>query len=270
MELSGVRVPAVAGRFYSSDPVALARELESCLGERAAQPLDVLGVLVPHAGYVYSGAICGRALSAIVVPERVLLVHTKHCAGGGALSLSRHRGWQTPLGEVPADVELTTELARLSSVTASDEPHAREHAAEVVLPFLLSLQPALRVSVLSVGAQGFSAIERAAGQIASVLAQREPVLIVASSDMNHYEDHETTLQKDRRALAALERFDAEGLLLVCEREAITMCGMHATALMLRVCALRGGSKVSLLGHATSAESSGDYSHTVGYASAWIA
>ncbi len=263
-----VRPPAVAGAFYDARPGPLQAELDGYLAEPARPRRSVAGVMVPHAGYVFSGAICGHALAAVEVPERVLLLHTKHHPGGGALSLADYDAWQTPLGAVPCDRELTKALTAVPELSVTNLPHGQEHAAEVVLPFLQRLRPDVRVAVISVGHAPYRVLRRAGVHIAEQLGERE-VLVVASSDMNHYEDHETTLRKDELALAELERFAPAAMLEVCERHDITMCGAAATALMLEITRARGAGAVELLEHDTSAAVSGDSHRTVGYASALV-
>ena len=256
--------------FYDGRPSALEREVRGYLSAPARAPRAVCGVVVPHAGYPYSGAICGRAVASAVVPQRVLILHTKHHPGGGTLALAPYRSWQTPLGEVQADEGLSAGLAELPGVTLSEVPHRQEHAAEVVLPFLQLARADLRVAVISVGHAPYEALCAAGERAARVLADVEgPTLVVISTDMNHYASQAETERKDALALRPLAAFDPAGLLAVCDRHEISMCGVAATVLGLALCRERGATRVELLEHATSAAVSGDYSHVVGYASALI-
>lgn len=265
-----VRMPAVAGKFYTAHPAGLRREVEGYLAQPAAAKRPALGVMVPHAGYIYSGAVCGRALASIEIPERVLLLHTKHQLGGGDLSLATFARWETPLGVAPSDRKLTEALAETIGIQASNLPHYMEHAAEVVLPFLQVLQPKVRPAVISVGRASFAGLRTTALDIAHVIREQgEPVLVIASSDMNHYAEHELTLQKDRLALERMEAFDTQGMLETVERFDITMCGANATALMMEVCRELGATTVEVLEHTTSGPVSGDYNQVVGYASARV-
>lgn len=262
-----VRRPAVAGMFYPGDERGLRREVRKYLGTPARRQ-RVLGVMVPHAGYVYSGALCGRALAGVEIPQTVLILHTKHRPGGAAISLAAFERWQTPLGDVPADRELTDALA--GAIAVSNRPHLQDHAAEVVLPFLQELRPDVRVAVVSVGAAAFGELQRAASAIAAAIkAHSRGVLIVASTDMNHYESHTRTLAKDKHALERLGEFDARGMLEVCEHEDISMCGVAATALMMEACRELGAGGARVLEHTTSGETSGDYDQVVGYATAVV-
>ncbi|MBE7491508.1 MAG: AmmeMemoRadiSam system protein B [Planctomycetes bacterium] len=268
--LETVRHPAVAGRFYTAVPSRLRAEVERYCATPAAPRARAYGVMVPHAGYMYSGAVCGRALASVEIPPLCLILHTKHQLGGGLLSLSQFEQWQTPLGPVAADPGLNAALAAVKGITPSNLPHFGEHAAEVVLPFLQVLRPDVRVAVISVMTAPPDLLQAAArGVAAAVLAQGSDVLLVASSDMNHYADHEETLRKDKLALDRLAEFDADGMLEVCARHDITMCGAHATALMLHACKALGATRVQVLEHTTSGEVSGEYGQVVGYASARV-
>jgi AmmeMemoRadiSam system protein B len=263
-----VRDAAVAGMFYEGRAARLRAEVEGYVARPARPPRSARGVMVPHAGYVFSGAMCGRALASVQVPKSVLILHTKHHPGGGALSLATFERWRTPLGEVPADAALNAALANVPGLTPSNAPHHQEHAAEVVLPFLQVLRPDVEVAVISVGPAPGAVLQQVGEAIAERLQGRD-VLVVASSDMNHYEDHETTLQKDELALAELARFSPERMLDVCERHQISMCGAAATALMLFIARAQGATEVELLEHDTSYAASGDFQRTVGYASARV-
>jgi len=268
--LDTIRQPAVAGRFYTAVPQRLRAEIEGYCAEPAAPKTRAYGVMVPHAGYMYSGRVCGRALASVEIPPLCVILHTKHVLGGGPLSLSQFQQWVTPLGSVPADPTLNRALADVPGITQSNLPHFGEHAAEVVLPFLQVLRPDVRVAIISVMSAPLELIQRAASGLARVvLACNEEVLLIASSDMNHYADHDETIKKDQLALDKLAAFDASAMVETCNQYDITMCGVHATALMLEACRELGASRVEVLEHTTSGEVSGEYGAVVGYASARV-
>ncbi|MCA8912205.1 MAG: AmmeMemoRadiSam system protein B [Planctomycetes bacterium] len=266
-----LRHPHVAGHFYTAVPGRLRSEIEGYLGEPAAAKAKAYGVMVPHAGYLYSGAVCGHALASVEIPGTVLILHTKHQVGGGKFSLAGFREWETPLGKAPVDEQLETALANVDGIDVSNLPHFNEHAAEVVLPFLQVLRPDVKICVISVSHAPYDELLSVADGIAkAVLAHDgDDTLIVASSDMNHYEDHHTTMEKDKLALDKLTEYDTQGMLEVCYSRDISMCGVHATALMLETCRQLGAGKVELLEHTTSGEVSGDMNQVVGYASARV-
>jgi AmmeMemoRadiSam system protein B len=203
--LETIRHPAVAGRFYTAVAKRLRGEIEGFCAEPAAPRTRALGVMVPHAGYMYSGRVCGRALASVEIPPLCLILHTKHQLGGGALSLAQFEQWETPLGAVPVDVDFNAALARAPGVMASNLPHFGEHAAEVVIPFLQVLRPDVRIGVISVMSAPYELIQLAAGGIAKAIKAAGEVLVIASSDLNHYADQETTLLKDKLALDKLSR-----------------------------------------------------------------
>jgi len=270
MQAEETRIPTVAGRFYTAVPQRLRAEVESYIETPAAPRAKAYGVMVPHAGYMYSGAVCGRALASVEIPPVCLLLHTKHQLGGGTLSLAQFRQWDTPLGTMPADAAMTDALREVPGIDASNLPHFGEHAAEVVLPFLQVLRPDVQIAVVSVGrVDAAKAAEIGAAIAGVILRQTTDVLVISSSDMNHYADEETTQVKDKLALEKLEAFDAAGLVDVCERHDITMCGVGATALMLETCRGLGATRVELLEHTTSGQISGDFNQVVGYASARV-
>lgn len=260
----------VAGHFYTAVPEKLRAEIDGYLAEPAAAKAKAYGVVVPHAGYMYSGAVCGRALASVEVPATVLILHTKHQLGGGTFSLAGFREWETPLGKVPVNEKLHEALAAVEGVEVSNLPHFNEHAAEVVLPFLQVINPHVKACIMSVSHGAYSSV-RSVGEATAkaILAIDGDVLVIASSDMNHYEDHQTTIEKDQLALDKLAAYDGEGMLEVCIARDISMCGVHATALMLETCEALGASKVELLEHTTSGQISGDMNQVVGYASARV-
>ncbi len=263
------RQAAVSGMFYPGDAARLRREIEGYIAKAAKPRARAFGVMVPHAGYVYSGAICGRALASVSIPLRVLILHTKHQAGGGVISLAGFDAWQTPLGDVMADEELNAALAKVPGVTCTNVPHTRDHAAEVVLPFLQVLNPEVQVAVLSVGVFETASLTEVGASLAAAIESAGGALMVASSDMNHYDSHEVTLAKDELALKQLAAFEPLEMLRVCEQEDVSMCGAYATALMLTAAKQLGASRVELLEHTTSGPTSGDYDQVVGYASARV-
>ena len=265
--LETTRIPVVAGHFYTAVPQRLRDEVLRYTSNPAAARAKAYGVMVPHAGYVYSGAVCGRALASVEIPGTVLILHTKHQLGGGTLSLAEFKQWQTPLGVLPVDTELNKSLAAVPGIDVSSHPHFQEHAAEVVLPFLQVLNPAVKASVISVSHAPFEALQAVADGIAkAILGHAGDVLVIASSDLNHYEDQQLTLQKDQFVLDKLAAFDARGMLDVCYQRDVSMCGAHATTLMLQTCKALGASRVEVLEHTTSGDVSGDMHQVVGYAS----
>jgi MEMO1 family protein len=261
-----VRSPAVSGRFYPADPRELARRVDDCTKD-AGQKISALGCVVPHAGYVYSGHVAGAVYGALNLPARVILLGPRHFPWGEPLAILSEGSWRTPLGEAPVDGELATELKRACGLLREDEAaHLSEHSLEVQLPFLQRLIKTFRFVPIVLGTDRYPALEELGRAVARVLAaQAEPVLLVASSDMNHYESDEITRAKDRKAIEKILEFDARGLYDTVRREGITMCGYGAAVVLLTAARELGGERAELVRYATSGDVTGDRAEVVGYA-----
>ena len=200
-----LRHPAVAGRFYPGDPDDLRAEALSYLSQANSTnqaPVRAVGCIAPHAGYMYSGHVAGAVFARVEVPKRCIVLCPNHTGMGRALAMMSEGAWETPLGEVPIDAELAGALKqRFPALQEDSAAHRAEHAAEVELPFLLLRQPKLRFVPIALGTGQFEVLEQLGKALAEVIAaQNDPVLIVASSDMNHYESDAVTRVKDHRAI----------------------------------------------------------------------
>lgn len=261
-----VRPAAVAGKFYPQDPKKLAASVRSYMVSDE-RPETVLGCIVPHAGYMYSGHVAGAVYARIHVSQRCIVLCPNHTGMGTPLSVMSRGSWQTPLGHVEIDAELADALVR-SFPLLSDEPsaHKVEHAIEVQLPFLQTLRSGIRFVPIALGTRQFDALEGLGFAIAEVLASiDESVLVVASSDMNHYESDPVTRVKDERAIEQILELDARGLYDVVMQEEVSMCGFGPTVAMLTAARKRGATRADLVKYATSGDVSGDRQMVVGYA-----
>lgn len=276
-----VREPAVAGTFYP----ARAAEVDQALARLFAgvTPADrpAVGVVCPHAGWIYSGALAARTLAAVKVPPRVIVLCPNHTGRGAAIAVSRASAWRTPGGEVPVDGPLAAAIldeltvAGVRGASGDERAHAREHAIEVQLPLLRARQPDLQLTAIVVGhldGRECGALGRAIAAAAARLGLcwGKDVMVLASSDMNHYADEETTRQKDAMALAALATGDCDRLLAVVDHEQISMCGARPAAALLACAHSVGAPAPELVGYTTSGAVSGDLDRVVGYAGALIA
>jgi AmmeMemoRadiSam system protein B len=269
---SSVRIPAVAGRFYPGSADELRREVrEYTAGSVASGLISAIGCVAPHAGYIYSGSVAGAVYSRLEIPAHCVILCPNHTGKGRPLAVMAHTTWKTPLGEVAPDAEIGARLlGRFPGLEEDSAAHRGEHAIEVQLPFLQARQPELHIVPITVGTSNFDVLrglgEALAGVIAEVEKDREEkVLIVASSDMNHYESDAVTRVKDRKAIERVLAMDARGLWEVVMHEDITMCGFGPTVVMLTAAKLRGATSATLVKYATSGEVSGDYASVVGYA-----
>ena len=260
------RQTAVAGRFYPSDPEILCRDVEGYLSVgRTSQ--KIIGCLVPHAGYIYSGGVAGAVYSAIEVPKCCLVLCPNHTGKGKALAIMSRGAWETPLGPVAIDAELADALrAQYPLLTEDFEAHRGEHSIEVQLPFMLLKNPAVTFVPIALGTRQFEILEQLGVAVGEVLKrQTKPVLIIASSDMNHYESDPITREKDHKAIEQILALDPAGLFEVVIREQISMCGFGPTVVMLTAAKRLGAKSAELIKYVTSGDVSGDRSMVVGYA-----
>jgi AmmeMemoRadiSam system protein B len=270
MSTTVLRHPAVAGRFYPGDPDDLRTEAQGYLSQASSVkqvPLRALGCIAPHAGYMYSGHVAGAVFARLEVPQRCIVLCPNHTGMGRALAVMSEGGWQTPLGDVPIDADLATALkARFPALQEDAAAHRAEHAAEVELPFLLLRQPELRFVPIAVGTGHFEMLEQLGKALADVVAaQKEPILMIASSDMNHYESDVVTRAKDHRAIERILTLDPRGLFDVVTQQDISMCGYGPVVVMLTAARQLGAKSAELVKYATSGDISGDRDMVVGYA-----
>jgi AmmeMemoRadiSam system protein B len=261
-----IRPPAVAGRFYSDDPKQLAHDVDQNI-ESAPEKIHALGCVVPHAGYIYSGHVAGAVYSAIQIPSLCILIGPRHYPRGESMAILTEGSWQTPLGEAQIDSELAQALAHACPRLREDAvAHQAEHSLEVQLPFLQRLVPDFRFVPIVLGTDRYPALEELGHAISEVIkAQKEQVLVIASSDMNHYERDSLTRVKDHRAIIQIVELNPRGLYDTVRGEGITMCGYAAAVAMLVAVLDLGATKAQLIRYATSGDISGDREQVVGYA-----
>ena len=265
-----LRPAAVAGRFYPGDPDDLRAEACAYLSQAGATnqaPLRALGCIAPHAGYMYSGHVAGAVFARLEVPQRCVVLCPNHTGMGRALAIMSEGAWQTPLGDVAIDSELAANLKRSFPLLQEDSAaHRAEHAAEVELPFLLLRQPELKFVPIALGTAQFEVLEQLGKALAGVIAaENDPVLIVASSDMNHYESDAITRAKDHQAIERILTLDPRGLFDVVTQQNISMCGFGPAVTMLTSARQLGAKSAELVKYATSGDISGDRTMVVGYA-----
>jgi len=263
-----LRLPAVAGQFYPSDPSKLAAVIHDCCKlDLPANPLHVRACLVPHAGYMYSGRVAGAVLARIALPRKIIVLGVRHYPRGEPIAILSTGAWRTPLGDVPIDASLAEELKKKSSLLREDSAaHSAEHSLEVQLPFLQVLAREFTFVPVALGTVRFDNLTSVGETLAAVLkSSKEDVLLLTTSDLNHYEDEETTQVKDRKAIEKLLALDARGLYDTCRNEEISMCGLGPAVAMITALNALGAKKAELVKHATSAEVSGDRDRVVGYA-----
>jgi MEMO1 family protein len=263
-----LRLPAVAGRFYPSDPTELSALVKKFTETDVNHPaMAVRACLVPHAGYVYSGHVTGAVLGSIELAKKILVLGVRHYPRGEAVAILSSGAWRTPLGDALIDEPLAEALKKVCPLLREDSvAHSGEHSLEVQVPFLQVLAPGFTFVPVALGTVRFESLVSVGEAIARVLENsKDSVLLLTTSDLNHYEDDTTTRIKDRKAIDKLLALDPSGLYDTCRDEKISMCGLGPAVAMLTALNALGVMRAELVKYATSADVSGDRSAVVGYA-----
>jgi AmmeMemoRadiSam system protein B len=262
-----IRPPAVAGRFYPDDPIQLREKLDSLLAAKNKKKIRACACLVPHAGYLYSGRVAAEVYQRLEIPSRVILIGPRHYPRGAPMAILSGGSWQTPLGIAPIDAHLAGRLSRSCRLLSEDPiAHSAEHSLEVQLPFLQRLAPSFTFVPVVIGSVKIEDLESLGHALAEVIrSEPDPILLVASSDMNHYESEEITRVKDRKAIDRILALEPHELFDTVRNENISMCGYGATVAMLIAVRALGATHADLVCYATSGEVNGDMQEVVGYA-----
>ncbi len=261
-----IRKPFVAGTFYPSDSRELKEFCQPLLNSQN-EGVQAKAVILPHAGYIYSGRTASLVLAKVRVPDRVFLIGPNHRARGAPFALAALGEWETPLGRVPIDGDLASKfLERSHDLTHDPDAHLFEHSLEVEIPLLQSKNPLFQMVPLIAGNLDLDTARKIAEACGEVLAAQNPhPLVVISTDMNHYENDVLTREKDGHALRAIENLDPEALIQAVQRYNITMCGIIPVYMLLVMKKFLGLHKVTLVDYRTSGPVSGDFNRVVGYA-----
>lgn len=260
------RKPVVAGQFYPDNAQQLRKQVDGFLTDR--QPCQpALGLMAPHAGYLYSGAIAGATFSSVEIPDSVILIGPNHQGLGESCGVYSSGSWQSPLGSVAIDNELAKAVIDSDPLLVADTvAHRYEHSLEVMVPFLSVLNPQVKVVPICLRPHPYHLLEQLAQALSRVIAgYKRPVLIVASSDMTHYESVDQAAKKDHYALDAVLNLDAKELYQRVTNSHISMCGMPAVVVMLLATKLMGAQHAELIRYGHSGEVTEDQTSVVGYA-----
>ncbi len=270
----GVRRSILQGTWYPADPGALRAWIQTRLSE--VRPPEVQGriraLVVPHAGYQYSGSVAARAYRLIqgLPLRRVVLIGPSHRWGFNGVSVSRHEAYETPLGRVPVDRETAERLMASSpDVRFVPRAHALEHSLEIQLPFLQSVLDSFRIVPVIMGSQDRATCSALARGLARVLDGSKDTLIVASTDLSHFHDHETAQRLDRVFERCVASFDPEGLAEALEAGRCEACGGGATVTALTAARMLGAGRSVILARADSGDVTGDRTQVVGYLAAAV-
>jgi len=277
--LPRIRRPTQAGAFYEGDAESLRAQIESCFLHRFGSGKlpkvengslrSVVGLVCPHAGYMYSGPVAANAYYELALdgkPDTVVVLGPNHTGYGSALALMDEGVWRTPLGDVEVDGEVAREIVQETRLVNVDElAHRHEHSIEVQLPFLQYLYGnEFKFVPVCFQLQDLASAEEIGNALVEVLADRNAV-IIASSDFTHYESQANASRKDNVALKAVEAMDAKQFLSIVEAQKVTACGYGPIAALITAAKGLLAKEAKLLRYKTSGDITGDTSSVVGYA-----
>ena len=223
-------------------------------------------LVVPHAGWMYSGKVAGAVYGRVALPRLAVLLGPNHTGLGPWGSIMTRGSWGIPGGEIAIASGLAEAiLSRGAELSEDESAHAREHALEVQLPFLRRLRPDLQFVPLTLMKTDLPFCEAVGRAVAAVVAAwPEPVLLLSSTDLNHYESQAVSNRKDRLAIEAILALDPEGLQRTVRDHHISMCGIAPTTALLAALRDLGSPRAELVRYMTSGDVSGDHDRVVGY------
>ena len=261
-----IRNPVVAGQFYPASESQLRVMIEGLVDEEAEKE-EVIGLVSPHAGYVYSGAVAGATISRVRLKDTFIIMGPSHTGMGKPFSIMTEGTWKTPLGEVEIDSELSKQILASSSHLEEDSlAHLQEHSVEVQLPFLQYFKPEFKfVPVVLAHATGAVYKEIGRGMASAIKESGKEVVLIASGDMTHYEPQESARRKDTQGIEAILDLNEDELLRRVEELSISMCAYAPAAVLISAAKELGATRAELVRYQTSGDTTGDYSSVVGYA-----
>jgi len=277
--MAKVRLPCQAGAFYEGRAESLRKQVAGCFVHELGPgrlpevvengPRRVVGLICPHAGYMFSGPVAAHAYYRLALdgkPDIIVAFGPNHIGYGSGLAIMTEGAWRTPLGDVEVDTQTATQIVEEAGIVDIDESaHRREHSIEVQLPFLQYLYDShFKIVPICFLMQDLSSARKVGQAVAKSLAYRNAV-IIASSDMTHYEPQEKAVKNDLAALEAVEAMDAAKFYSVVETRGITACGYGPIVALIEAAKAIGAREARLLCYKTSGDMIGDYSSVVGYA-----
>jgi AmmeMemoRadiSam system protein B len=268
-----IRRPVVAGQFYPQSPQDLSREVDGFLQAASVEtvPGEILGLIAPHAGYLYSGHVAGYAYRLVQgAPfENVVVVAPSHRTAFAGASIYHRGGYQTPLGIVPVNAALAADImARSDRLNYYPQAHAQEHALEVQLPFLQRALGSFQLVPIVMGDQDMDTCRMLADALAPAL-QGKNALLVASSDLSHYHSSDQARSLDGIILKAIGAFDADELYRSLRTGQGEACGGGPMVAVMMAAGRMGATGARVLKYADSGDISGDHDQVVGYVAAAI-
>ncbi|MFC1861873.1 AmmeMemoRadiSam system protein B [Chloroflexota bacterium] len=261
-----IRNPVVAGQFYPGSPDQLRSMIKGMVDEKAAKE-EVIGLISPHAGYVFSGSVAGAVVSRIKFKDTFIIMGPNHTGSGKPFGIMTEGVWKTPLGDVEIDAKLGKQILAASNLLQEDHlAHLDEHSLEVQLPFLQYFKPDVQiVPIVLAYADGATYKDIGRGIAEAIKKLNKEVVILASSDMTHYESQESAQRKDTQAIKAILNLDEDELLKRVQELNISMCGYAPVVSLIYAAKELGAAGAELVRYQTSGDTTGDYASVVGYA-----
>lgn len=265
-----MRTPAVAGSFYPAEKAKLEAMLKDYLGkaEKEYSPLDAVGGVCPHAGYMYSGetaAITYASIAGLKKAETVVIIGPNHTGRGSLVSISLE-DWETPLGISKCDVELAKRIQSNSPIMDFDEKaHAYEHSVEVQVPFIQKINPKAKIVCICMMGQDYESARELGKALAKSLDEKKHI-VIASSDFSHYLPAEEAEKKDKAARGFIETLDTEGFQRALEKFGWSVCGFGPISALMEYAKAKGIKAGKTLRYTNSGKASGDFLAVVGYSS----
>ncbi|MCK9614544.1 MAG: AmmeMemoRadiSam system protein B [Candidatus Omnitrophica bacterium] len=261
-----IREPVVSGQFYPDKASELRKAIEAFKLKDSARAV-AYGLILPHAGYVYSGRVAVSAVNKVLPKKRIIILGPNHTGYGEDFGMYASGSWKIPFADLSIDCDLAQRILKSgTNITPDTLAHKFEHSIEVELPILYYFFGNFSFVPIVCGVATLSTYEKVATQIfLAVKNIKEDILFIASSDMTHYEADSTARRKDRLALEHIVNLDAEGLVKTVKKDNISMCGIAPVAILLLIMKKIGANKASVSLYETSADSGADASSVVGYA-----
>ncbi|MFH1678681.1 MAG: AmmeMemoRadiSam system protein B [Candidatus Omnitrophota bacterium] len=264
-----IRNPVVSGQFYSNSAQRLNQEIKGLLSGTKTHPEEAIGCVLPHAGYAYSGKVAAKTVACLQLKDNAVILGPNHTGSGAPFSIMTEGCWLTPIGKTKINSRLAKAILNKCEFLSDDTiAHLHEHSLEVELPLLQYFKSDIKIVPIVVSEGQISTYKDIGRSIAQALKEAnldKSTLIIASSDMTHYEPADYAQKQDNEAIAAILELDEDELVDKVKRLNISMCGYIPTAIMLTAAKILGAKSARLISYQTSGEVTGDYSAVVGYA-----
>lgn len=262
------REPVVAGAFYDENPETLRKHISEMTDE-PDDKIKALGIIAPHAGYMYSGKVAAQVYAGVEIPKTVIIMGPNHTGLGAPISVFPEGSWSTPLGEVNINKALAADILKGCKSAAGDTAaHVREHSVEVHLPFLQYHRKSFDFVPIVLGDYNLDNLKELGGVLAKCVKGKD-ILLIASTDLTHYEEAQSAKAKDALVLSAIEELDPDKMYEEIQNHDISMCGWMPVYTLLHACNKLGAKEGRIIKYMNSGDTSGDYSEVVGYGGAII-